>query len=81
MAILVKIFENLNFGEIFGQYFRKIAILVKICLNLDFGQNLGKKFRKMAILVKICKNFNFGKNFREISILFETFRFWSKFSK
>ena len=75
---MVQIFENLDFGKIF----RKIWILVKFPFwskfweisisvkNFDCGQN----FRKISSLVKISNKFDFFENF-------ETFRFWSLFSK
>ena len=65
MAILVKIFENLDFGE----YFLNTSILVKIFENIDCGQN----FRKIPILVKIVVDIDFG-NFSQKE------RFCSKFA-
>ena len=92
---LIKINENLNFG----QNFQIISILAKFSKNLndvklsknpDFGQN----FRKIAILVKIFKSLNFGEDFQNISIfveicykilikvkIFEISRFRPKFKK
>ena len=60
-SILVKIFENLDFG----QNFLKISILVKIPENPDFGQ----QFRKMSNFVKIYENVDSDQNLRKISTL------------
>ena len=45
---MVKIFENIDFG----QNFREMANLGKIFENLDFGED----FRNISILVKIVES-------------------------
>ena len=79
---LVKIFENLDFGE----EFLNTSILVKIVENIDLDKIFEKerfwsKLAKISSLVKIfekpqfySKHLDFGPNFR-------TSRFWSKFLK
>ena len=83
IAILVKIFENLDCED-----FRNTSILVKIFENLDFGQNfriyrLWTKFSNMSDFedLEIRDNFKFGHNFRKTSISLKTSRFWSNCPK
>ena len=69
--MLVKIFENLNFGEEFRNTsisikILKISILVKIFKSSRFWSN----FRKISIDVKLREDFKFGHNFKKKLILF-----------
>ena len=69
ISILVKIDENLDFG----QNCRKILILVQFVENSRFWENLPKcrfwsKLKELLILVKILKRTDHGKKFSKISI-------------
>ena len=80
LAILGKIFENIDYGE----DFRNTSILVKLSKSsiLDkIFENLyiGRDFRNTSILVKLFENIVCGQYLRKIPILvkiFESSRFW-----
>ena len=83
ISILVKNFENLDFGEklrysrvwtfsknpVFIRNPRQISIFVKIYENFAFGHN----FEKSRFWSQFSKNLDFGQNFRKISILVKNF--------
>ena len=66
ISILLKILENLDFG----QYFRNITILFKILENPDFSEN----FTQSRYWSKFSKNLDFGQDFWKS-------QFWSMFIK
>ena len=74
ISILVKIFENLDFGQISwnSRFIQTILILAKIVKMSNFVKNCRKlsqfssKFSNILILVKIYKILDFGKIFENL---------------
>ena len=70
ISILVKIFENLYFGQNFRktpfcQNFRKFQFWSKLSKSLDFGQYLLKVWFWSFDLVNIFEHLDFGQNFQK----------------